>query len=237
MSKYDFRLDMKTDNSLSVILRNIKPESTVLEVGPAHGRMTKYLKEELKCSVDIMEIDEEAGQVASQWARHSRLGAREVGGRSGNIEQSMAFDMIKAEWSDDYDYVVYADVLEHLVNPATVLTETKKVLKKDGSVWISIPNIAYNGVIIELINDQFTYRETGLLDNTHLRFFTMNSLDKMVKKCGYKINHEHNLQNKVSLSEFKDAYTKVPPQIASFLKFRPGGEVYQMIWELKVDEK
>jgi len=158
-----------------------------------------------------------------------------VGGRSGNIEQHMAFDMIKAEWGD-YDYVIYADVLEHLVEPATVLTETKKILKEDGSVWISIPNVAYNGVIIELINDQFTYRETGLLDSTHLRFFTMNSLDKMVKKCGFKIGFEHNLQNKVSLSEFKDAYTKVPPAIASFLKFRPGGEVYQMIWELKVDE-
>ena len=117
-----------------------------------------------------------------------------------------------------------------------MLSNSKQVLNKDGSVWISIPNIAYNGVILELMNDQFTYRETGLLDNTHLRFFTMNSLDKMVKKCGFRINFEHNLQNKVNFSEFKDAYTKVPPAIASFLKFRPGGEVYQMIWELKVNE-
>lgn len=227
MSKYDFKLDMKSDNSLSVILRNIKPESTILEVGPAHGRMTKYMKEELKCIVDIVEIDEEAGQVASQWCRNAFLGDK------GNIEDPYLWSNILSELA--YDYVIFADVLEHLVNPDKVLAKSKTLLNKDGSVWISIPNVAYNGVIIELINDQFTYRDVGLLDSTHLRFFTMNSLDKMVKKCGFKINHEHNLQNKVSLSEFKDAYTKVPPQIASFLKFRPGGEVYQMIWELKVN--
>lgn len=227
MSKYDFKLDMKGDNSLSVILRNMKPETTVLEVGPAHGRMTKYLKEELKCAVDIVEIDEEAGKVASEWAHRSWLGPQ-----LGNIESGMLQDL-----SIKYDYVIFADVLEHLVNPDKVLSDSKMALKDGGSVWISIPNIAFNGVIIELMNNQFTYRDIGLLDNTHLRFFTMYSLEKMVKKCGFKIHSEFNLQNKVNLSEFKDAYTKVPPQIASFLKFRPGGEVYQMIWELKVDEK
>lgn len=229
MSKYDFKLDMKGDNSLSVILRNIKPESTVLEVGPAHGRMTKHLKEELKCTVDIVEIDEEAGRVAAQWSRNAFLGTE------GNIEDVHMWSNILSELV--YDYVIFADVLEHLVNPEKVLANSKALLKEGGSVWISIPNVAYNGVIIELMNNQFTYRDIGLLDNTHLRFFTMYSLEKMVKKCGFKIHSEFNLQNKVSLSEFKDAYTKVPPQIASFLKFRPGGEVYQMIWELKVDEK
>jgi O-antigen biosynthesis protein len=227
MSKYDFKLDMKSDNSLSVILKNIKPGSTVLEVGPAHGRMTKYLKEELKCEVDIVEIDEEAGKVASEWCRNAFLGDQ------GNIESDYLWHHILHELQ--YDYVIFADVLEHLINPEKVLARSKSLLSENGSVWISIPNIAYNGVIIELMNDQFTYRDVGLLDNTHLRFFTMNSLDKMVKKCGFKISFEHNLQNKVSLSEFKDAYTKVPPQIASFLKFRQGGEVYQMIWELKAN--
>lgn len=230
MSKYDFALDMKSKNSLSVILENIKPGSTILEVGCAHGRMTKYLKEQLECIVDIMEIDPEAGEVAKQWARTAMLGT------DGNVESPLLFSQMRDFIKIEYDYIIFADVLEHLIHPEKVLQESKKVLKDGGSIWISIPNIAYNGVIIELINDQFTYRDVGLLDSTHLRFFTMNSLDKMVKKCGFKIAFEHNLQNKVSLSEFKDAYTKVPPQIASFLKFRQGGEVYQMIWELKVNE-
>lgn len=239
MSKYDFELDMKTQNSNSVILKNIKPESTVLEIGCAHGRMTKYLKETLNCTVDIVEIDEEAGKIASQWSRNNFVGAQ-----FGDIERKVpmatgevgsVFNLISPR--GPFDYIIFADVLEHLVDPAFVLTEAKKVLKSDGSIWISVPNVAYNGIVIDLINDQFTYRETGLMDSTHLRWFTINSLDKMIKKCGYKIVNEQNLINSMRNSEFKDAYTKVPPQIASFLKFKKSGEVYQMVWELKVDAK
>lgn len=235
MSKYDFELDMKTQNSNSVILKGIKPETTVLEVGCAHGRMTKYLKETLKCTIDIIEIDTEAGRVAKQWARNAFIGEPNTG-NSGNIEDPWMFPRIKEFWDTEYDYIIFADVLEHLHEPAEVLESAKEVLKKEGSIWISIPNVAYNGIIIDLINDQFTYRETGLMDSTHLRWFTMKSLEKMVTKCGYKIATEHNLINFVRFSEFKDAYSKVPPQIASFLKFRPGGEVYQMVWELKINE-
>src|SRR5271154_3979901 len=230
MSKYDFELDMKTQNSNSVILNNIKPNSTVLEIGCAHGRMTKYLKETLNCTVDIMEIDEEAGGVAKQWARNALLGTS-----LGNAEGEKTFHIANAK-GGPFDYIIFADVLEHLLHPEQVLSNSKVALKDTGSIWISIPNIAYNGVIIDLINDKFTYRETGLLDNTHLRFFTINSLDKMVKRCGLKIVNEQNLKNFLKNSEFKEAYSRVPPQIASFLKFRPSGEVYQMVWELKADE-
>ena len=228
MSKYDFELDMKTQNSNSVILNNIKPGSTVLEIGCAHGRMTKYLKETLNCTVDIAEIDYQAGSIAKQWCRNSWIGS------IGDIEVSVFWNIVLGDLK--YDYVIFADVLEHLLHPEQVLSESKRALKKDGSIWISIPNIAYNGVVIDLINDKFTYRETGLLDNTHLRFFTINSLDKMVKKAGFKIVNEQNLKNHLKNSEFKEAYSQVPPQIASFLKFRPSGEVYQMVWELKVNE-
>jgi cyclopropane fatty-acyl-phospholipid synthase-like methyltransferase len=66
MSKYNFDLDMESNNSNSVILRNIKSNSSVLEIGCAHGRMTKYLKEQLNCEITIVEIDEEAGTEASK---------------------------------------------------------------------------------------------------------------------------------------------------------------------------
>jgi 2-polyprenyl-3-methyl-5-hydroxy-6-metoxy-1,4-benzoquinol methylase len=230
MSKYDFELNMKTHNSNSVILKNIKPNSTVLEVGCAHGRMTKYLKETLNCNVDIIEIDEEAGATAKQWA--SRVW---IGSEQGNVEGKIFDEGLFADGSICYDYIIFADVLEHLVHPEKVLSKSKNFLADEGSVWISIPNIAYNGVIIELLNDQFTYRETGLLDNTHLRFFTMYSLEKMVKGAGFKIVNEQNLINSIRNSEFKEVYMQAPPQIVALLRSRPSGEVYQMVWELKVN--
>ena len=62
MSRYDFELDMEHENSLSIIIHMIKENSIVLEVGPANGRMTKYLCEKLNCRVDIIEMDLESGQ-------------------------------------------------------------------------------------------------------------------------------------------------------------------------------
>ena len=237
MSKYDFELDMNSPNSNATILKNIKPNSTVLEVGCAHGRMTKYLKETLNCDVSIIEIDKEAGEVAKQWATHSYLGPL------GDVERKIEFNngtvgsILNHVFNRGAtDYIIFADVLEHLHDPAGVLINAKQVLKSDGSIWISIPNVAYNGIISDLINDKFTYRETGLLDDTHLRFFTYHSLAKMIKKCGLKVVNEINLKNPIKYSEFKDAYTQVPSQIASFLRLRPYGEVYQFVWELKNNE-
>lgn len=230
MSKYDFKLDMNSPNSNATILKNIKPNSTVLEVGCAHGRMTKYLKEILECEIDIVELDYDAGVMAKEWANNGWIGV------AGNIEEMDCFKNIKHIWQITYDYIIFADVLEHLHDPIRVLTDAKQVLKSDGSIWISIPNVAYNGIISDLINDKFTYRETGLLDDTHLRFFTYHSLAKMIKKCGLKVVNEINLKNPIKYSEFKDAYTQVPSQIASFLRLRPYGEVYQFVWELKTNE-
>lgn len=224
MSKYDFTLDMQNINSNSVILKGIKPESKVLEVGCAHGRMTKYLKETLNCTVDIIEIDDEAGQVASQWARHSYLG----------IDQGNAEFFGPASFEDTYDYVVFADVLEHLAYPDMVLPKYKHALKEGGSIWISIPNVAYNGIILELMANKFTYRDVGLLDNTHLRFFAYYSLKKFVEKAGFKVAQEHNVINSLKNSEFAKSFTDVPPMISAFLRTRPLGEVYQFVWELKV---
>lgn len=221
MSKYDFTLDMQNVNSNSVILKRIPLESKVLEIGCAHGRMTKYLKETLNCTVDIFEIDEESGQVASQWARKSYLGM--------DVQHYNPSD-----FKDTYDYVVFADVLEHLTNPEKVLPDFKQVLKQDGSIWISIPNVAYNGIILELMANKFTYRDVGLLDNTHLRFFAYHSLKKFVEKAGFKVVQEHNVINSLKNSEFAKSFVDVPPMIAAFLRSRSLGEVYQFVWELKV---
>ena len=150
MSNYDFTLDMKTDNSNSLILRNIKPHSLVLEMGPAHGRMTKYLKEQLHCEVYIVEKDEEAGKVASQYATEAIIG--DVQG-----------DLEKPWWSANlldikFDYIIFADVLEHLHDPKKVLEDAKFLLKDTGSVLLSIPNIAHNAVLIDLLQNIKTRR-------------------------------------------------------------------------------
>ena len=228
VDKYDFELDMIGDNSNSLILREIVPNSNVLEFGPAHGRMTKYLKETLNCTISIVEKDTESGTQASIFSNYPF-----VGDYWGDIE--------KYNWLDKFnvlhikfDYVIFADVLEHLYNPWEVLSSVKRVLKDTGSVLISVPNVAHNSVLIDLFNNKFEYREVGLLDNTHIRFFTQPSLLDMVTKAGFSVKKILDAHNAVENTEFKNSFEDVPEDVAIFLKQREYGDVYQFVWSLSL---
>lgn len=222
MSKYRQTIDINGHNSAAHILKNVKPNSSVVEFGPASGYMTQYLKESLNCNIVIVELDYNDGLEASKYADESL-----VGYPNGDIEmwQWINFDPV--------DYVIFADVLEHLRDPWKVLTHAAKIIKDDGSIIISIPNIGHNSVIIDLLNNKFNYRETGLLDNTHLRFFTRESLEKMVADTGLYISKEMNTSCAIEHTEFQNTINDVPQEVATFLTGRPDGILYQFVWELK----
>ena len=230
MSKYDFELDIYGKNSLSIIIEMLTRKSAkVLEVGPAHGRLTKYLKEEKKYEVDIIEVDEKSGQEASKFARKALLGEE-----AGNIE-GLKWDKILSE--ERYDYIIFADVLEHLYNPELVLKRAKKLLQDDGEIIISVPNVAHNSVIIDLINDKFTYTEVGLLDNTHIRFFTYYSLKDMIARCELVPVIEEATYAQVDgvfpgikYENIQDAY------VQDVLRNRSKGNVYQFVFKLQQKE-
>jgi len=90
--------------------------------------------------------------------------------------------------SDHFDLIIFNDVLEHMYDPWEVLISTKKYLKDDGIIVISIPNIRHKSILKQLIfHDDFQYKEEGLLDITHIRFFTKKTIIKMLEECGYEI--------------------------------------------------
>ena len=92
-----------------------------------------------------------------------------------------AFDF---PYRDEFDYVLFADVLEHLRDPEAVLRRSLPCLKKDGEVIVSVPNIANLVVRLSLLFGRFDYRDRGILDRTHLRFFTLSSLNRLLQNCG-----------------------------------------------------
>ena len=220
MSKYNVGLDLNTRNSLSVIVSRIKPQRKVLEFGPANGRLTKYLHEELGCSVYAVEIDEEAAKDSGKFCEEIIV---------GNIED---YEWLERYKNIQFDYIVFADVLEHLYYPEEVLKRSKELLKSNGSVLISLPNVAHNAIIMELLDDQFRYQETGLLDSTHIRFFTKKTIDKLVQNAGFKIFYETGIFKKPEETEFVKLYEK-SNECASCLYQHSYGEVYQFILEIK----
>jgi glycosyltransferase involved in cell wall biosynthesis/2-polyprenyl-3-methyl-5-hydroxy-6-metoxy-1,4-benzoquinol methylase len=225
VKKYDFSLDLETDNSNSIILRWIKPQSTVLEFGPAHGRMTKFLKENLQCNITIIERDVESGTAAARYANRALMGEVE-----GDIESGHWLQKLQG---CTFDYIIFADVLEHLHNPAEILARATGLLSANGSIIISIPNIAHNSILIELWKNRFEYRSVGLLDETHLRFFSRTSLTKLVHQAGLQVYNEQNARNVVENTEFKHSLADLPPEVAQAMARRDYADVYQFVWELK----
>jgi len=229
MSKYNFELDIYNRNSLSIIIEMINDGSKILEFGPAHGRLTKYLKEKKNCLIDIIEIDEESGREASNYANKALIGNDE-----GNIENYKWKNILKDE---KYDYIIFADVLEHLYYPEKVLRNSKLFLKKDGAILISIPNIAHNSVIVGLIKDRFKYNSVGILDDTHIRFFTYTSLKEMIHNCELVTTIETSVNKMLNETEIISDYSELnSPNLISELMSRDKGNVYQFIFKLQNKE-
>lgn len=221
MDKYDFTLDMNSNDSNSIIINTIKPNSTVLEFGPYKGRMTKYLKERLNCKVFAVELDKDAAEICSKYTEKIII---------GDIEKYVwlkEFENIK------FDNIIFADVLEHLINPKEVLMNAKSLLKEDGSINISVPNITHDSIILNMCKEQFNYTPTGILDNTHLRFFGYNNLIDLIYSIGMDAVREEATYSIPGENEISSKYSDVSLMMQQELKKRRYGNVYQFVVEIK----
>ncbi|NDK56317.1 class I SAM-dependent methyltransferase [Pontibacter fetidus] len=87
-----------------------------------------------------------------------------------------------------FDCVFFNDVLEHLIDPECILKKIKENITKDGFIFCSIPNILHFTTLYSVvINKDWKYENEGILDKTHLRFFTKKSIIRMFEECGYKV--------------------------------------------------
>lgn len=86
-----------------------------------------------------------------------------------------------------FDCILFADILEHLHNPGDVLKKYGFYLNNNGVVISSIPNIRYYKAVIRLLRGSWDYMDGGILDKSHLRFFTLINIKEMFQEAGYKI--------------------------------------------------
>lgn len=228
MSKYNYELNLNEDNSLTKIIKMIKPNSKILEFGPAYGRLTKHLKEQMTCEIDIIEIDEESGNKAKEYANKSFIGSD-----TGNIEEYIWYQQLQNE---KYDYIIFADVLEHLYRPEQVLHKCEKLLTEEGSILISVPNIAHNDIIINLYYNNFNYTPIGLLDDSHIHFFALNTLFNLARSTGYQIVHLDGVTSVTGSTEQGFDSAVVRRDLLKLISEKSFGNVYQFVCKLqKID--
>lgn len=156
------------------IARMVRPGSRVLELGCATGYMTRHLAREMGCRVTAVDINPQAAKQAGPFAEQVIVG-------------DLAGDAVWNEIPDGFDHAIYADVLEHLADPGLALRRTSEHLGPDGCVCSSIPNVAYYKIRKELLLGRWDYTESGIMDDTHLRFFTQKTISSLFLDNGYEI--------------------------------------------------
>lgn len=203
--------------SLSVLASLVAPGATVLDLGCGSGALGQHLSATRGCTVDGVTLSEaEAG--------HARPHYRRV-----VVDNLESCDLTGTFAGERYDFIVCADVLEHLSRPEQVLAACRQLLKPDGRVLISVPNAGYIGLIAELLEGEFLYREEGLLDRTHLRFFTRRSLARFLGEHRWAIDAIDTIARELPESEFNVAFDRLPPAVSRHLLGAPDALTYQFI--------
>ena len=170
--RYDTDVDLSNrNNSHTLMVELIGGTKRVLDVGCATGYLAEALVER-GCTVSGVECDAEAAEEARPHLERLVV---------GDIE---TMDLAEAFGDDRFDVIVFGDVLEHLRDPLPVLRKARALLADRGSVVASIPNIAHGSVRLALLAGRFDYQVLGLLDSTHVRFFTRSSLEDLFREAG-----------------------------------------------------
>lgn len=213
---YDFDIDPSSDSTHAKILQLVGSNKDVLELGCATGYMSKHLSER-GCRVTGLEID-------PLMAEHAREHCDRV--VVGDLD-TLALDQ---EFPPEaFDVVVAADVLEHLKDPVRVLESVRGLLRSDGYVVTSVPNIAHGSVRLALLTGDFRYQERGLLDRTHLRFFTAETVVDMVESAGFVIGSFDRQELLIDRSEIAYDASELPPGIVEYLQTMPDATTYHFI--------
>ncbi|MBN1383303.1 MAG: class I SAM-dependent methyltransferase [Elusimicrobia bacterium] len=156
---------------INLIPKNAK---RVLSVGCGTGITEGALKDRGVAEVTGIEINENA-------ADEAKLKLDKV--IVGDVEQmTLPFE------EKYFDCIIYADLLEHLKDPFGILVKHRRYLSDNGSVVTSIPNVRYYYVVLGLILGNWNYQARGVLDRTHLHFFTLKNIRNMFSNTGYEIN-------------------------------------------------
>jgi O-antigen biosynthesis protein len=159
--------------SHKLVYNMIEPNSKVLDIGCATGYFAKELLKK-NCETCGVDIDENALKIAIRYCKKVEV---------SNLDEVHSFPFPKKS----FDCVLLLDVIEHLAHPENILAIAKLYLKDNGSVIVSVPNIAHASIRWMLSMGEFQYADTGILDSTHLHFYTKKSLGEVLKVAGYKI--------------------------------------------------
>jgi 2-polyprenyl-3-methyl-5-hydroxy-6-metoxy-1,4-benzoquinol methylase len=216
--KYDYAIDLADGSAPARVVLMTGRGKRVLEIGAGPGSMTRVLRDQFDCRITAIEIDEEVIESLAPFC-----------------ERVYRADLNDLNWpailqtEARFDVILVADVLEHLYEPWTALPRIKTLLADDGYLIASVPHSGHNAFVACLLNEDVEYRDAGLLDRTHIRFFGMKNIQSLFDEAKLAITEAEFVERLPEETEFANAWNRLPPSLRIQLSRNDFGQVYQVV--------
>jgi len=216
--KHTYQYDIESGSAPDRVIRMVGAGKKVLEIGTGPGSITRHLSGKGRCQVTGIERDDSAIELVEPFC-----------------EAVYKADLGDAQWpslvacESGFDVVLAADVLEHLYEPLETLQRMKTLLSETGSIVVSLPHVGYAGLLAGLILEDFRYRDWGLLDRTHIRFFGIQNIQQLFEQAGLKIVEVDFATRPVEESEFSSEWQQIDASVRQNLLENPFATVYQVV--------
>lgn len=192
--------DERAEGAHQRMVRLVGSNKKVLEIGSGQGFVSERLNRN-GCTVTAIEIDGEKAEQARKFCKTVLV---------GNVEN---MDLPLKEGS--FDAILFGDVLEHLKEPEATLKKLKPFLSENGFIVVSLPNIANWKVRLKLLLGKFDYAERGIMDRTHLKFFTRKTARELIEQAGYSIERSEFVPS-FPFPLFKKRLSRIDPNAFAF---------------------
>ncbi|MBS1903294.1 MAG: class I SAM-dependent methyltransferase [Bacteroidetes bacterium] len=182
-TRYEFQLQLANPINVHRLEFDMVPEyARVLDVGCHTGILGEALAQHKQAHVIGIDADSVAlAQAAKRLAGVALVDLWQPGWEAE----------VEAMGWTRFDTIIFGDVLEHTPHPDRVLRAARTLLAPRGNIIVSLPNIAYWRIRLGLLRGNFDYTDSGILDRTHLKFFTASSARTLIEEAGYRITrHE-----------------------------------------------
>lgn len=214
---YEYDVDVSAQTGPANVVRLVGRDKNVLEIGCGPGSITKILAEQSACEVTGLELDLEAIKKVTPYC-----------------VKVIQADLNSSEWpslleGNLYDVVVAADVLEHLYDPWSSLKRMVPLINENGYIVISLPHVGHAAVTACLINGNFDYRDWGLLDRTHIRFFGLKNIEDLFAQANLKIIEARYVTKPPEETEFAAGWARLSSNVQYALMSSKHAQVYQVV--------
>jgi 2-polyprenyl-3-methyl-5-hydroxy-6-metoxy-1,4-benzoquinol methylase len=225
-----YQSDVSPDNPnhpKTMMLHYVSPGSVVLDVGCACGDFGIALKRFKQCDVHGFECNPTSIDIARKTGAYTEVHP---------VDLNEIQDNACPEYFGKFDVIAFGDVLEHLYDPEDVSRKLLAYLKPGGFLLFSLPNVAHASIIANLLRGDFSYTELGLLDKTHIRFFTRHSIPVFLARNRLVIREHQYTVIPIQGSQFENPYPHLPTAVTTALFSEPHSFVCQYVIKAQLDE-